>query len=112
MKNLMVKMKNKKNTEKVSLWGRLKTALISWLKSKAVTMALKKILGSAMAGGFKGWLVKYIVTELFEELAEPVIKYAFRKVGYIYEVKKGEHILRRIENAENRDDWRDAVRDA
>jgi len=104
-------MKNKKE-DKISFWGRLKSALIKWAKTKAVTLALKKILGSAAMGGFKAWLIKYIVSELFEELVEPMMKLAFRKVGYLYEVKRGERTLKRIENAQDVDDWRDAVGDA
>jgi len=81
--------------------------LIEHLKGKAVKLALKKILGSAMAGGFKAWLVKYIVTELFEEIAQPVINYGFRKFGYQVEVYHGKKLLKKIQNAENDDDWRD-----
>lgn len=86
-----------------------KERVIAFLKGHAVKFALKKILGSGMVVGLKGWAIKYIVTELFEEVAEPIIKYTFRKINYEWEVKKGEHILRRIEGAENIDDWRDAV---
>ena len=89
-----------------------KPALVNFLRTKAVKATLKKILGSTIAGGFYGWLVTYIVTELYDEVAKPIIQLAFRKVGYIYEVKKGEHVLKRIENAEDVDDWHDAVNDA
>ena len=93
-------------------WPILKEWVISFLKDKAVKIALKKILGNAMAGGIKGWIVKYVVTELYDEVAKPIIQLAFRTVGYYYEVKQGEHILRRIENAETSDEWRDSVNDA
>lgn len=83
--------------------------IVEHLKGKAVKLALKKILGSAMAGGFKAWLIKYIVTELFEEIAQPVINYGFRKFGYHVEVYQGKKLLKRIENAETDDDWRDAA---
>jgi hypothetical protein len=57
----------------------LKIQLIKFLKGEFLKLALKKILGSAAAGGFKAWLVKYIATELFEEVAEPLIKWQIRK---------------------------------
>lgn len=89
-----------------------KPALVKFLKDKAIKTALKKLLGNAMAGGIKGWIVKYVVTELYDEVAKPIIQGAFEYLGYKYEVRNGEHVLRKIEDAENRDDWRDAVRDS
>lgn len=65
-----------------------------------------------MAGGVKGFIIKYIVTELYDEVAKPIIQTAFEFIGYKYEVKRGEHVLRKIENAENVDEWRDSVRDS
>lgn len=88
-----------------------KEKVIAFLKGSAVKFAIKKILGAALTGGFKVWLIKFIVTELFEEIAEPLIKLSFRKVGYYYHVKEGAHVLEKIEDAESRDDWRDSLRD-
>jgi len=75
-----------------SLWVGLKTNLFNidrikeFLKGKAVKLAIKKILGSAAMGGFKAWLIKFIVTELFEEIAEPIIDLGVRKIGYVVDV--------------------------
>lgn len=91
---------------------RIKSSLIRFLKTKAVKAALKKILGSAVAGGPYAWIVTYIVSELYDEVAKPIIQAAFEKLGYAYEVKKGEIVLRRIENAETNTEWRDSVRDS
>ena len=52
-------------------------------------------------GGFKGWLIKFIVTELYEEIGEPVIKYALNEVGYQYDRVKGKVIVNRIEKAKD-----------
>lgn len=101
-----------KKQSKKPFWDRFKPVLISYLKQNFVKAALKKLLGSAIAGGFKAWIIKYIVTELFEEVAQPLIELAFRKAGYMHEVKQGEHTLKRIQNAQNNDDWRDAINDA
>lgn len=92
-----------------SFWGRLKAALITFLKDTFVKTALKKLLGAAASGGVKTWIIKYIATELFEEVAEPIMKATFRKVGYIYEVSKGEHILKKVKNAKDSDSWHDAT---
>lgn len=52
-------------------------------------------------GGFKGWLIRLVVTELYEEIGEPIIKYALNEVGYQYDKVKGRVIVRRIEKARN-----------
>lgn len=81
--------------------------IVEHLKGKAVKLALKKILGSAMAGGFTGWLVAFIAENLFEEIAQPLINYGFRKFGYRVNVVNGTRLLERIEHAETDDEWRD-----
>lgn len=85
-------------------WAGIKSATIKYLKGEAVKIALKKILGSAMAGGIKGWLIKFIVENLFEELAEPLIKYAFRRMGYLYQRTKGEILVKKLRKAQNDND--------
>ena len=85
--------------------------LIPFLKGAAVKAALKKILGSAVMGGFKGWLIKYVVTELYEEVAEPLIKMALNHAGYLYDRQKGKVLIKRLENAENSADYNAASDD-
>ena len=63
-------------------------------------------------GGFKAWAIRFVVEHLYDEVAKPLILLSFRKVGYVYHVEKGKHILRKIENAQDRDDWRTSVGDA
>jgi hypothetical protein len=76
-----------------------KKALIEFLKGSAVKLALKKILGTAAMGGVKGWLIKLIVTELFEEIAEPVIKYLIRKGALAYDKAEGKIKIKKLERA-------------
>ena len=92
----------------------LKDALINFLKGQAVKLALKKFLGSAVAGGFKAWLVKFIVKELYDEIAEPLIKMGINHVGYIYDKQKGKIQVKLIERAKdenNHEDYRNTVND-
>lgn len=93
-------------------WEQLKAALIKIFRDKAVKAILKAVLGSAQAGGIKGWIIKYIATELFDEVAKPFMQFVFRRAGYAYDVNQGEHTLKRIENAQDVNDWSDAVDDA
>lgn len=92
-----------KNKLKLSLQI-FKDWLIPFLKGAAVKAALKKLLGSAVMGGFKGWLIKFVVTELFEEIAEPLIKAGLNHVGYLYDKVDGNVKVKRIERARSEDD--------
>ncbi len=96
----------------IKSWENAKPAVIEFIKNKIVKFLLKKVFGMALVGGPKVWLVKFILEELFEEIAEPLIKFSFRWIGYKYDVKDGKHTLERIENAENINEWRDSIRDA
>tara|TARA_R110000787_G_scaffold5686_6_gene20541 strand:- start:5419 stop:5718 length:300 start_codon:yes stop_codon:yes gene_type:complete len=90
-------------------WEWVQNTLIKFLRDKAVKQILKAVLGSVKAGGIKVWIIKYIATELFDEVAKPFMQYVFRRAGYTYDVKKGEHVLKRIEDAKDIDAWSDAV---
>lgn len=76
-----------------------KTRLIEFLKGKAVKVALKKLLGSAALGGFKAWLIKFIVIELFEEVAQPLILLAYRKGMRVVDEANGKLKVKKIEKA-------------
>lgn len=82
----------------------IKAALINFLKGAAVKYALKKLLGSAVMGGFRAWLVKFIVEELFEYVAEPIIKLAVRKSLLVYDKGIGKIRIKRIEKAKEEGD--------
>ena len=96
--------------KKYNFLGGLKRPLISFLKKKVVLAALKRILGSAVMGGPVAFVITYVLEHLFDEFAKPLIQASFRKVGYYYNVKDGEHKLERIENAKDINDWRDSIR--
>lgn len=74
-------------------------ALINFLRTQAVTLALKKILGTAVGGGFKVWLVKYVTTNLFDEVAVPIIKFASRKGLLFYDKAEGAIKVKKINEA-------------
>jgi len=81
-----------------------KEILINFLKGEAIKLALKNILGSAIMGGPKAWLIKFVVTELFEELGEPLIKAALNKIGYYYDKIDGNINIGKIKKARASDD--------
>ena len=82
----------------------IKTYIINFLKSEAIKLALKKLLGSPLAGGFKAWVIKLIITELFEEVAEPVIRLVIRKGQLVVDKTSGKIKVKRIERAKNEGD--------
>ncbi|MBE9542514.1 MAG: hypothetical protein IMF01_09365 [Proteobacteria bacterium] len=95
-------------------WAYGKVWALSFLKGSAVKFAIKKILGNALAGGLRGWLIKFITTELFEILAEPIINQVFRKTHYQYNRIDGKIIIKRKKKAEesgNDQDYDDAIDD-
>ena len=89
---------------KAGNWQTVKNIIVDYLKSAAIKAALLKFLGSTVAGGWKAWLVKFIVTELFEEVAEPIIRLGLRKMGYVYNRIEGEIELKKLERAKEEGD--------
>ena len=85
--------------------------LNEYLGGQAVKLALKKILGSSTAGGFRGWLIKLIATELYEEIGEPIVELAMRKGGYVYNKVDGKVKVRKLREAqsENNEDAYDDI---
>lgn len=80
--------------------NRLFKALMTFLKDRLVKQALKSILGSAAAGGIKGFIIKYIATELFEEVGEPLFKFLKRNGFLVIDKIEGEIKIRKIDRAE------------
>ncbi len=88
-----------------------KKPLIDFLKGSAVKLALKKILGSAVAGGPLAWVISYVVTELFEEVAEPLILAGINRIGYTYDKIEGKVLIKNLNEAENEADYDSTIDD-
>lgn len=81
--------------------------LVNFLERQAIKAIFKKLV---ISGGIKGWLIQFVVGELIEKSDEHVIEPLFNKIGWVSDTLHGKAIYKRKENAENRDDWRDTVR--
>lgn len=90
-----------------NFWKNISKVLIEHLKGRAFKLALKKILGSSAAGGFKAWLVKFILENLWEELAEPLIKAGLIEIRYIADKIDGNITAKKIEKARRSGDVED-----
>lgn len=88
-------------------------AILSVLKTKAVELALSKIVGATV--GFKAWLVKFVIKYAFDQLAEPVIELALRKGQLVIDKTNGKIIYLKVKKAKqdgNKDDYLDSIGDA
>ena len=87
----------------------LKLILVDFLKKELVKQALIDLVKSEAFLGVRTWVVKTIVTHLFDEVAKPIIDLSFRKLGYVVEVKKNEILLKKIQNSADVNDWSNNV---
>ena len=79
--------------------------LLVLLEQTLVRAMLLKFLGSAAAGGFKAWLIKKVVDELWDGWGQPIILYAIRKSKRMYNEKKGEYHYVRLSKIRKNADW-------
>lgn len=87
----------------------IKLQIIKFFRTKFIKLILKKIFGSVLIGGPSGWVVRYLVAELFDEVALPIIKYAFRKTDYFIEYVEGKILVKKLESADNESEHNSAI---
>lgn len=85
-----------------ALWQHLRDAVIEHLKGRAIKIALRKLLGTMT--GFRAWVVKFIVSELFEHLAEPIIKLSMRKGFLLVDKASGRIKIKKMREAKEEGD--------
>jgi len=88
-----------------------KDYIVKILRGEAIKLALKKILGSAAAGGFKAWLIKIIVKEFYDEIGEPLIRAGINRVGYTYDKIEGKVLIKKLDKADNETDYDNTIDD-
>lgn len=77
------------------------------LRGKIFKLAIKKILGVALMGGVRGWLIQFILTELYEQIGLPVIKLGMRKIQKKIDEEKGKQLYQDISEAKNKKEFLD-----
>ena len=85
-------------------WQTVKNFILAKAEKFFIDFALKKILGSALAGGFQGWIVKIIAGKLFKEIGQPLLQLAIRKGFLLYDIKQGQILVVKIEDAKREHD--------
>ncbi len=83
-------------------WRALRARFIAYLKAEFIQLAFKKLLRTAVGGRFKVWLVKYLVTEFYEEIGLPIIHYIFNEAEYQADVVKGKLIVTKLDEARSK----------
>jgi len=86
------------------IWPQLQAQIIEQLKGAAVKAAIKAFFKTGAGVGFKAWLVTFVVENLFEEVAEPIIKAAFTYIGYSYRRVEGNIFVERLVKAQENND--------
>jgi large-conductance mechanosensitive channel len=90
----------------------LKNRLLSVLRGEFMTFALKYILGSKYGSGIKSWVIAYLVTNLWDDIVEPLINAGLTEIKYIKHKIEGKITSEKIEKARregNVQDYNDAV---
>lgn len=97
------------------IWPQLQTLIIEQLKGAMVKAAIKAFLKTGAGAGFKAWLVKFVVTEFAEEVAEPIVKAFFTAIGYhFHRDVEGNILIKRLKEARedsNANDYNSTVDD-
>jgi hypothetical protein len=104
--------KNKKKKLLSSMWESFQSSFLKYLEETATKMAIKAVLGTAAATGFKAWLVKFVVKEIIiDEVSQPLVKAAFVEIGYKFDKINGSIYAKRLANADTLQEYNDAVDD-
>ena len=85
-------------------WKSVKNYILGQAERFFIDFALKKILGSAAGGGFKVWIIKMVAGKLFKEIGEPLLQLAVRKGFLLYDIKQGQILVKKIEDAKREKD--------
>ena len=74
--------------------------MVDFLESQVIKAALVKFLGSAVVGGFRAYIIKYLVKNiLFDKAIEPLVKEAFLSAGYGLDVLEGHIKIKKLKEA-------------
>lgn len=85
--------------------------LLNLLESRLVKMILKRLL---ISGGIKTWLIKFLASEVFEEIVEPLVAELEEQGHLFYDRTKGKIRAKKIRDARqsgNEQDYNSSIDD-
>lgn len=91
-------------SKRKEILSRLWSIIIDQLKGKLIKLALKKFLGSGAAVGFKAWIITFIISNLYDELAVPFFLYLKRKGLLLYDKRQGQILIKELKDAKASND--------
>lgn len=92
-------------------WKTLASILVTQLKGEAFKKLCELILGSAAAGGIRGWLLKLAFEKGWKELDEHVLEPLFNEAQYTYERVNGKYQIKKLNQAGNEDEHNTTIGD-
>lgn len=79
------------NITKTNFWSAFK---------ELFTKSLVKILKLEALGGFKAWLVSFLIEHFYDDIVEPLLKLAVRRVKNAQVRIEGEILIKKLKQAE------------
>ncbi len=79
-----------------------KKLLFNLLEKQAVKLVLKKLV---LASGFQAYLVTFIVEQLFDHVAIPIMNLSIRKGELYYDQIEGKIQIKRLHNSKDLADY-------
>ena len=67
-----------------------------------------------MIAGPKAWIISFVVKNLWDEIAEPLIRSGLVEIQYLYEKQEGKVQIKKLEkaiNENNKEDYEDTIDD-
>lgn len=89
----------------IKLFETFKVQILNWLKKEATEKLLEELIKKPWMVDIRTWFIKFAVEKLADYVIKPAIDYFFRKMGYLYEVQDGKHLLKKIANSADVDEW-------
>ena len=90
-------------------WLAIRNFLLAQIRGAALKAALLNLVKSGPMLGFRKWVIKVIVENFFDEIADPIIKASFINMGYIYNRIEGKILIKKVQNANNQLDYDSAI---
>ena len=82
--------------------------LVKLLRTKVIE---KFIVSTLKLSGFKYWIVSLLADKVLEETDEHIVEPIFREVGFVGDVTDGAVVFKKVKNAQELNEWLDAVGD-
>ena len=88
-------------------WENVKTKILAFLRGEVFKSLLVSFLKAQVMGGLRAWLLKIMLTEFYDEVAEPYIEISLERGRFEITTQKGKIIVKKLESADENDNQSD-----